>query len=132
MLVKVTVLCDIILGGGPSFGINVGEEKYNLSWNTNTILTFLTFLTVMLDSLLWCANINDYTTSASPVRRHKGEPALRAVQVGHPAGGNRVHGGGNDDVCRAAGKVDPTLDALSAAEMGTMMMMMMARRSEWR
>lgn len=41
---------------------------------------------------------------ASTVWCHPSEPALWTGQVGHPAGGNWVHRGGNDDVCCPAGK----------------------------
>lgn len=41
--------------------------------------------------------------SLCAVRRDQDQPAVRAVQVGHPAGGDRVHGGGDDDVRSAAG-----------------------------
>ena len=41
------------------------------------------------------------------VRRDQDQPAVRAVQVGHSAGGDRVHGGRNDDVCGAAGRRQP-------------------------
>lgn len=42
--------------------------------------------------------------SLCAVRRHQDQPAVRAVQVGHSAGGDRVHGGGDDDVRGAAGR----------------------------
>lgn len=41
------------------------------------------------------------------VRRDQDQPAVRAVQVGYPAGGDRVHGGRNDDVCGTAGRRQP-------------------------
>lgn len=43
------------------------------------------------------------------VRRHQDQSAVRAVQMGYSAGGDRVHGGRNDDVCSAAGRRQPEM-----------------------
>lgn len=43
-------------------------------------------------------------TNHSTVWCHPSEPALWTGQVGHPARGNWVHRGGNDDVCCPAGR----------------------------
>lgn len=43
------------------------------------------------------------------VRRDQDQPAVRAVQVGYSAGGDRVHGGRNDDVCGTAGRRQPEM-----------------------
>lgn len=41
------------------------------------------------------------------VRRDQDQPAVRAVQMGYSAGGDRVHRGRNDDVCGTAGRRQP-------------------------